>query len=110
MARLVEDLERDAFLADAESLEQLISHPAWARFDKLLGDMRATALEQLAVAAPIEVPYWQAVTATIREIRERPAQIVTVARTVAAEEQERKQAAVGTPRDFAAGVTMEDDL
>jgi hypothetical protein len=110
MSRSLEQLERDSFLAEAESLAQLTQHPAWPRFDALLTEMRLAAMEHMAQAGIPEIPYWQGVVATLREIKERPGQIVGAARAIVDEEAQQREAKRGA-LDFAAGVRVgEDDL
>ena len=109
-ARSFEDLERDNFLAEAESLAQITQHPAWKRFEELLTQMRLAAMEHMAQATPDEFKYWQGVVATLREIKERPHQIVSTARQVVDEEAQQRSATRGA-LDFTAGVRVgEDDL
>lgn len=108
MSRSLEELDRDTFLAEAESLAQITQHPAWQCFEELLTQMRLSAMEHMAQSAPAEFPYWQGVVATLREIKERPHQIVSAARSVLDEEAQRRD---GTRQalDFAAGVHVEGD-
>jgi hypothetical protein len=109
VSRPLEEIERDRFLAEAESLAQIVAHPAWGRFEELLVQMRLAAMEHMAQATPAEFPYWQGVVATLREIKERPHQIVAAAHAVLDEENARKKS-VRTARDLADRVTIEDDL
>lgn len=109
MNRSLEDLDRDRFLGEAESLAQLISHPAWPRFDNLLHKMRDAAMEHMAQSTPAEFPYWQGVVAALREIRERPHQIAEAGRAVAEEESHRRET-VRTALDLVGRVSLEDDL
>jgi hypothetical protein len=108
--RSLEQVSRDAFLAEAESLAQLMAHPSWPRFDALLTEMRLDAMEHMAQAGLSEIPYWQGVVATLREIKERPGQITATARSVMDEEAQQREASRGA-LDFVAGVHVgEDDL
>jgi hypothetical protein len=109
VSRPLDELERDRFLAEAESLAQIIQHPSWARFEELLTQMRLAALEHMAQSTPVEFPYWQGVVATLREIKERPHQIVATALSVAEDERDRRDS-VRTALDLADQVTFEDDL
>ena len=108
MSRTLEELERDSFLAEAESLAQITQHPAWTRFEELLTQMRLAAMEHMAQATPAEFPYWQGVVATLREIKERPHQIVAAARSVMDEEAQRRSGE-RQALDFAMGVRVEGD-
>ena len=89
--RSLEELQRDEFLAEAEQLAQIITHPSWRRFEELLTQMRLSAMEHMAQAQPSEFPYWQGVVATLREIKDRPAQIVAAAQSVVEDEVSRKK-------------------
>ena len=109
MSQPLEELERDRFLAEAESLAQITQHPAWARFEELLTQMRLAALEHMAQAGVAEFPYWQGVVATLREIKERPHQIVAAALSVV-EDEKAQRAHVRTALDLADRVTLEDDI
>jgi len=105
----LEELERDRFLAEAESLAQITQHPAWGRFEELLTQMRLAALEHMAQAGVAEFPYWQGVVATLREIKERPHQIVAAALSVVEDERDQRNS-VRTALDLADRVTLEDDI
>lgn len=108
MSRSIEDLERDAFLGEAESLALLTQHPAWPVYENLLRKMRLSSLELLAKATADQVPTWQGVCATLLEIIDRPHQIVAAGRAIAEEEAQRR----GETRqalDFVDG-PVEDDL
>lgn len=110
MSRPLEEIERDRFLAEAESLAQIVAHPAWSRFEELLVQMRLSVLEQLATATePLEVARYQGAAVILREIKERPHQIVAAAHAVLDEEKSRKQS-VRTALDLADRVNLEDDL
>jgi len=109
VSRTVEQLDRDNFLAEAESLAQITQHPAWGRFEELLTQMRLAAMEHMAQAGVAEFPYWQGVVATLREIKERPREIIAAAQMVAADERETR-AADRTSLDLVDRVTLEDDL
>ena len=109
MSRSLEELERDAFLAEAEMLAQLIAHPAWPRYEELIGKMRLGALELLASARSQRmVSRCQGAAAILQELVERPHQIVATAKSVLADETQRKQE-TRSALDFAA-VSVEDDL
>lgn len=78
--RDLRDLEIDAFLAQAESLGQLMAHPAWEAWTSLLRDLRASAMEQLAVEKDAgEIRYWQGAVGTLAEILDRPGRIAAAA-------------------------------
>lgn len=109
MSRSLDELERDRFLAEAESLSQITRHPAWVRFEELLTQMRLSAMEHMAQSTPEEFSYWQGVVATLREIKERPHQIIAVAQSITEEEQHRKQSERKS-LDFSPRVALEDDL
>jgi len=109
MSRSLEELDRDRFLAEAEALATITSHPSWGRFEELLTQMRLSALEHMAQATPAEFPYWQGVVATLREIKERPHQIAAGARAILDEESQRR--AFGrSALDMVGSVHVEDDL
>lgn len=108
MSRSLEELERDSFLAEAETLAQLTQHPGWARYDALLTNMWLSALQHMAQAPIAEIPYWQGVVAAMNEIKERPHQIVAAGRTV--QEDEAYMRSERQALDFADGVSLEDDL
>lgn len=111
MSRSLEDLERDAFLANAELLAQLMTHPAWPRYEELLTRMRLGALELMASARNQRaVVRCQGAVTVLQELIERPHQIVAAARTVLDDESQRAQGERGA-LDFAAGVHVaEDDI
>lgn len=110
MSRSLEDLERDAFLADAEQLAQLITHPAWPRYEKLLMGMRLGALELMAASrSQRSVVRCQGAVTVLQELLERPRQIVEAARGILDDEKRAKTARGAL--DFAAGVHVaEDDI
>ncbi len=111
MSRSLEDLERDAFLADAELLAQLVTHPAWPKYEELLAHMRLGALELIATArSQRAVTRCQGAAAILQELLERPHQIIAAAHGIRDEESQRKQGE-RTALDFTAGVHVaEDDL
>lgn len=79
-ARNLQDLEVDAFLAQAETLAQLTALPAWSAWTALLRDMRQAMLEELAQCSdPGEFRYWQGAAHAIAEILERPGRIIATA-------------------------------
>jgi hypothetical protein len=84
--RTVEELERDAFLAEADLLATMTTSVGWQEYEKLLTAMRASAMEEMAVCEPGDVRYWQGVVGTLREILDRPHQIVATAAAVKDEE------------------------
>jgi hypothetical protein len=86
-----------------------LQHPAWGRFEELLTQMRLAALEHMAQAGVAEFPYWQGVVATLREIKERPHQIVAAALSVVEDEKGQRES-VRTALDLADRVTIENDL
>lgn len=107
ITRGIASVDRDAFLAEAESLAQITQHPAWKRFEELLTQMRLSAMEHMAQATVAEFPYWQGVVATLQEIKERPGQIIATAKAVIEEEtSSRSRGAL----DLATRVNVEDDL
>jgi hypothetical protein len=110
-ARSLEDLERDAFLAESELIAQLVSHPAWPRYEALIANMRLGALELMANAKSSRaVVRYQGAAAILQELLERPHRMTDVARTILDEEAQRKKAERGA-LDFVAGVHVaEDDL
>jgi hypothetical protein len=110
VSRPLEEIERDRFLAEAESLAQITQHPAWSRFEELLTQMRLSVLEQLATASePLEIARYQGAAVILREIKERPHQIVAAALSVV-EDEKAQRASVRTALDLADRVTLEDDL
>jgi len=110
VSRPLEEIERDEWLGRAESLAQIIQHPAWSRFEELLTQMRLAVLEQLATAVePLEVARYQGAAVILREIKERPHQIVAAALSVVDEEKQQR-ASVRTALDLADRVTIEDDI
>lgn len=73
-------LEIDAFLAQGELLARLQADASWEAWTALLSDMRAAALEQLAIEKDAgEVRYWQGVAGALGEVLERPVRIVAAA-------------------------------
>lgn len=108
--RSIEDLQRDQFLAEAESLAQLVGHPAWPRYETLLTQMREGVLELLATArSPRLLSRYQGAAAILAELIDRPHRIVATGHAVLAEETERK-AEVRTALDLAERVDLVDDI
>ena len=109
MSRSFEDVQRDEFLAEAEQLAQLVSHPAWPRYEALLAKMRLDVLELTATARnPRAVARYQGACAVLQELMVRPHQIVDAAQRIAEEEAARKPAARGA-LDLVTR-TLEDDI
>lgn len=108
MSRTLEELSRDKFLAEAESLAALMAHPAWPVFEGLIASMRLDALEHMARAKDArEIAVYQGAVAAFLEIMERPGQVVQTGRAVMDEEAGPKRAA----RQMLDGVApLEDDL
>jgi len=105
MARSLDDLQRDQFLAEAEHLAQLISHPAWERYEALLAKMRLDVLELTATARnPRNVARYH----VLQELLERPHQITAAAQQIR-DDEARAKAQPKRP-DFLPPITMEDDL
>lgn len=110
MSRSLEDLQRDAFLAEAESIATLVSHPAWPRYEALLVQMRTGVLELCGTARnPRNVARYQGAAAILQEMIDRPHQIVAAARSIVDDEANTKKAQ-RTAVDLASKVTLEDDL
>jgi len=110
VSRPLDELERDEWLGRAESLAQITQHPAWSRYEELLVMMRLAVLEQLATATePLEVARYQGAAVILREIKERPHQIVAAALSVVEDEKSQRES-VRTALDLADRVTLEDDL
>ena len=108
-ARSIEDVARDAFLAEAETLAQLLQHPGWAVYENLLGKMRLDVVELMAKSVRMRQGVgYQGAAAVLAELIERPHQIVEAASAMLDDEARRKQEARGA-LDFAAHVG-EDDL
>lgn len=110
MSRSLEDLQRDAFLAEAEALALLTSHPMWPRYEALLTQMRLGVLELTATARTSRsMARYQGAAAILQELIERPHQIVAAARQIAEDEADTKKAQ-RTAVDLATKVTLVDDL
>lgn len=110
MGRSLEEIERDSFLAEAESLAQLMTHPAWPRYEALLGQMRTGVLELLASArSPRRVAQCQGAATVLSELFDRPHQIVAAAQAVVEDENTRKNA-VRTALDLSERVDLVDDI
>jgi hypothetical protein len=112
-ARSLKDLERDAFLAQADQLVQLIEHPCWPAYQQLLAAMRLSAMEEMARTDATDFRYWQGVVGTLAEILDRPQQIVDTATAVkeaeaADSDPVRIREAVRTLMQ--SGATLEGDL
>ena len=80
-------LQIDEFLAQAETLTELCTHPGWGVWESLLLDMRAAALESLAQASADDFRYWQGVAAALQVVLERPGQVGATADTIRAAEE-----------------------
>lgn len=106
----IEELEIDAFLAQAESLAQLREHHGYAAYADLLLKMRTAALEELAVCKDAgEFRYWQGVVAALAEVLERPGRLVSEASAYRAAEEEDKKA-IRPELRAVLGVTPSDDI
>ena len=108
-ARTLEQLERDAFVAEAESIAQLLQHPAWPRYEDLLNKMRLGALELMAASRNQRaITRAQGAVAILQELIDRPHRIVEAGRGILDEEaQQGERRAL----DYTAGVTVgADDL
>lgn len=86
----LKDLETNAFLAQAEMLALLASHPGWEVYAGLLRDMRAAALEELALAGPADFQRWQGIVAALSEVLARPTRIVEAAAAFTRDEEADK--------------------
>lgn len=90
--RSVEDIARDAFLAEAETLAQLLQHPGWAVYENLLGKMRLDVVELMAKSTRMrQVVGYQGAAAVLAELIERPHQIVEAAKSMIEDESRRRQ-------------------
>jgi len=108
VSRSLEDLERDKWLGEAESLAQIVTHPSWVRYEELLVQMRLSVLEHLSTATdPLDVARFQGAAAVLREIKDRPHQIVASARQVMEDEATQAYAA---RLALDGAVPLEDDL
>jgi len=109
VSRSLEDLQRDQFLAEAERLAQLISHPSWECYEALLAKMRLDVLELTATARnPRNVARYQGAAAILQELMERPHQITAAAQQVR-DDEARAKAQPKRP-DFLPPITLEDDI
>ena len=107
-ARTLEQLSRDKFLAEAESLSQLLAHPAWPVYEGLIASMRLDALEHMARAGDArEIAVYQGAVAAFLEIMERPHQVVQTGRAALDEEAGQQKAARGMLDGVA---PLDDDL
>lgn len=84
-------LEVDKLLADAEQMAELLTHPAWAAMESLLGAMRNAALEELAQCGRKDVGYWQGVAAAAVEFADRPRRIIAGAEAIRREEEDNQK-------------------
>jgi len=110
--RNYEQLEEDAFYAEAETLSQLTTHPAWPVYVQLLAKMRLAAFEQLARARGEDVFHWQGVVGTLAEVMERPERIVASAEALKKQENEKpsRQDAMAALRYLVDNRGLEGDL
>lgn len=108
MARSLEDMAVDAFLAQGELLGRLLDNPAWPAWTELLRAMRAAALEQLAIEKDTgEIRYFQGVVGALGEVLDRPARIVAAA---AAHQRAEEAERVGIRPELRAALGMGVDL
>lgn len=105
-------VEINAFLSQADTLANLVSHPAWFTYIGLLRDMRQTALEELAQGSqPADFRYWQGVAATLAEIIDRPDRIITAAAEFQrTEESETKAIRADLRAAIGMGIDREGDI
>lgn len=105
------ELEINAFLAQGDTLAQLVAHPGWPSYVGLLREMRLAALEQLATADPTTVAHWQGVAATLGEIIDRPTRIIAAAAEYQrAEEVDKKVIRTELRAAIGMGVDYEGDV
>lgn len=92
MSDRLEALEIDAFLAQGELLARLQADPSWEAWTSLLRDMRASALEQLAIEKDTgEVRYWQGIAGALGEVLDRPRRITEAAADYQRDEEVEKR-------------------
>jgi hypothetical protein len=99
VARTYAELEIDAFLAEAEQLGQLVTHPCWPTYIALLAKMRLAAFEELGRCSMDDVGHWQGVVNTLAEIMERPARVIALAEETKEDEAENKKFSSAAVRD-----------
>ena len=98
------ELEINSFLAQAEQLGQLMTHPAWTGWCELLRQMRQAALEELAQCVEGgDFRYWQGVAGALGELLDRPSLIVDSAAHYQRTEEEEKR---GIRPDLRAAIGM----
>jgi hypothetical protein len=83
----LEDLEREAFVQEADALSRLAQTLEWPVYERLLSDMRLSALEALAAAPQEDVRFWQGAVQMLAIILERPKQITETAAALIEEEE-----------------------
>ena len=108
--RTIEDLERDAFVAEADLIARLFNTPGWAEYEALLVKMRVAAMEEMATAEPEEVRMWQGSVATLKEVLERPRQIIEGAKSVLEDEQSDEQRLLDVQRSLEMTDIHSDEL
>lgn len=109
MSESIEDIQRSEFLAEAEALAQLMTHPAWPRYEALLNAMRAGVLELVATArSQRRVAMCQGAAAVLQELLDRPHQIVATGRQIRDAEAEARDQREAL--DLVDRVALVDDL
>ena len=84
----IEDLERDAFIAQAESIAILMNYPQWEAYMDLLRLSRQGALEELSqLSDHTEFRYWQGVAHAFNEMIDRPRDVIAAASSIVQQEE-----------------------
>lgn len=87
----LEDLERDRFLEQADTLARLINTPEWAVYEGLVQEFRASSLEEMvSCEEPNDMRFYQGVARAIQVLLHRPHEIVDAAREMHEAEDENK--------------------
>jgi hypothetical protein len=108
--RSVADLEKDAFLAEADMLATLTSSLGYMQYEVLITNMRAAAMEEMAKTTPDRFPYWQGVVAAYADVLERPRQIVQGAAEIHKEEASDAERLLDVRRSLEMTGSTVDDL
>jgi hypothetical protein len=95
------DLERDAFMAHAETIARLIHTPEWEAWESLLKNMKEATVDQLTKAASSEdLRFFQGAVAAMTEVLTRPHEIVDAARELHDAEAEDEKNSISVRRSL----------
>jgi hypothetical protein len=84
-----DDVTEERILEIAGSLGTLVVQPGWSVWESLVRESREAALEDLVIAPPEKILFWQGYSAALRHVIEAPDQLLEMAKGIQEEQQER---------------------